>query len=89
MRRRHISNLPNSSTLLLLVVLLDLPKTSVKCVKSKSVHWRTSKLASAVIIRVEPSHRRVTGGKEWNHCTGPPPAAPPLASKKLFILSLL
>ena len=89
MRRRHISNLPNSSTLLLLVLLLALPKTSVKCVKSKSVHWRTSKLASAVTVSVEPSHRRVTGGKEWNHCIGPPPAAPPLASKKLFILSLL
>jgi hypothetical protein len=29
----------------------------------------------------------VTGGKEWNHCTGPPPAAPPLASKKLFIVT--
>ena len=86
MRRRHISNLPNS-TLLMLVVLLALPKTSVKRVKSKSVHCRTSKLESAVTVIVQPNQRRVTGGKEWNHCTGPPPAAPPLASKKLFIVT--
>ncbi len=89
MRRRHTSSLPNRMLLLLLTVPAptSLPKISVRCVKSKSVHWRMSKLARAVTVRVEPSQMRVTGGKDWNHCIGPPPpAAPPLASKKLLFI---
>lgn len=90
MIRRHASNLPNFMLLLLLLLLLSppplLPMTSPKCAKSKSVHSITFKLTSAVTVSVEPSHILVTGGKERNHCIGPP-AAPHPASKKLFILT--
>jgi len=82
--RRHASNLPKIMLLLLLLPPPPLPMTSYKCVKSKSVHWITSKLASAVTTSVEPNHIRVTGGKERNQVIGPP-AIPPPPSKKLFM----
>ena len=57
--------------------LLPRPTTSSHRLKSKSVHFTISKFANAVTINVEPSHIRVMGGRDRNHCSGPPPPTPP------------